>query len=212
MTYPKVTATVQASAVYTSPASSGTTPGLAVSAGDSVYVFVGYSAGNTGGVSVSSVTDSQSPASNVYKRAGKIQNTGHAFAPNPAVEIWYADNVPANSSLKVTVTFSGVTVFVFAAADVVGVLPSGSLDSITIGQKATSTSSSDPLRTVSPYDLVIACQCSYQGAGTFASAGGFVSLFVDQSGSTGNEDLSINGWSIQAVPPADYNSQFSWPT
>ena len=84
---------------------------------------------SSGGISVSTVTDS---SGNAYKRAGIIQNKTNSNYP--AEEIWYADNVPANSALTVTVTFNSRTGFFFTAMDISDVSSNGSLDAVSGGQ------------------------------------------------------------------------------
>lgn len=208
MNFPKILGFQQAAAPASSPASSGTTStGLAVSAGDSVYVFVSYGTNSSGGIFVSSVTDSQG---NAYTRAAIIQNKTNSIYP--AQEVWYTDDVPANSSLTVTVTFNSSTFFIFTATDISGVDGSGSLDAVSSGQTGNATSSSDPISIISPYDLVVACQCSQRNTGTFTSGGGFTSAFAGVSGTSLTADVSTNGWYDDASAIGSYNSKLSSPS
>jgi hypothetical protein len=207
MPYPKVIQTTFASG---SPNSGGSTGfgALHPQSGDSMYVFIAYDAGSPGSNHVTSVSDS---SSNFYAKAGAIQNTGHVGIPNPSVEVWYADNVPNNGTLIVSVGFFASTYFVFDVAIIRGVASSGSIDTLSAGQTGNSASSSDPIVTVSPDDLVIACQCTANGITSApASGGGFTSVMLEQQSGGTASDVYVDLWEGGPAPPNDFNSSFSW--
>lgn len=215
MSFPKILAYQQAAAAETAQASSGTTAALTAHAGDSIYVFVSYATGPLGNPKVSSVTDS---SGNPYVRGAIVQNltnqdgtSGHYLAE----EIWYADNVPANAALTVTVTFSSSTFFVFNAVDISGAAGvSVSRDVFSSGQTGSGTSSSDPISCVSPNDLVIALFCGFRLTGTPTSAGGFTATFSGVSGgnTTTPKDITSNGFYYDAASAGIQNSSISWTT
>jgi hypothetical protein len=218
MPAPTITAFGLSEAGYTHPAtvSPATSPGLAVKQGDSVYVFIGYN--NAGGtLSVESVADNQPVggglAQNVYKRASIVPNTSGSSAPYPSVEVWYADNVPSNSALEVTVTFSGSTWFAVVAADVAGTSTGGSIDAVSLGDAGSGMTSTDSIASGYANDLVVAIQCQVVGTGTLSSGGGFThpSGFFEESGSgVPSHDISISGWELSQGSPGSANSDLSW--
>jgi hypothetical protein len=186
--------------------------GLNTASGDSIYVFIAYDAGSAGANSVQLVTDSTNVP---YKRAAIKQNIGHTGATNPAVEIWYLDNVPASSTVQVTVTFISPCVFVFYAANIKGAANSGSFDMASAGDAANGNNSTDPIASVSPDDLILACQCSVHGTGgTPTSGGGFLppaGVSEQSSGTNGTYDIFIDLLADGPSSPNDFNSSLSWP-
>jgi hypothetical protein len=208
-----------------SPAHSGQTTAFAVTSGDSVYVFVAYDATSTGATQVNTVTDT---SSNTYQKAGIVQNTGNSsLATNPAIEVWYADNVPTNASLKVTVTFNGSssnkTLFAIVAAEITGATSAGSLDAVSAGMAFGTgvvadavTSASDPISIAGPGDLLLAVQCAVRPTGTVFSGGGFLSSPIppqDSGGTTSNwplNDVVLNVLPYTPVVGGTYNSATNW--
>lgn len=214
MTKPSIISYSSAYAGSGSPSGSGTTsPGMNVALGDSVYVFIVYDAGQSGGVSVKSVTDNQSGSvSNQYRRAGVVQNTGHSGEANPSVEIWYADGVAPNSILEVTVTFNTSAVFAVVAVNVRGAYAAGSLATISSGAIGSGTIVSDPFTTAGSDELAIAVPCVLAPDGGGWSAGtGWTNpaSFNNYSGSTAN-DVQLYGFVLGPVPPGSYNSDITW--
>jgi hypothetical protein len=212
--FPAFGASAQGSAKNSMPnAGSSATSNIAVNQGDSVYVLVAYGCKSGATVSVKTspvgVTDS---AGNLYNRAGIKQNGSNSTYP--AIEIWYADNVPANSSLKITVAFTGSTFYVFTAVQVSGSYGAGSIDVVSSGATGNSTSSSDPITTAAPYDLVIACDCSVRGTGTVTSGGGFTadSGLGGPSGPLVGSDVYLNVFYDDGAAAGNYNSSLSYVT
>src|SRR5579864_5683910 len=147
MSYPSLGGSASATAAAGSSRTSGQTVSgqLVPVLGDSVYVIVAYGSGVfPNSRFVSGVTDT---SSNTYRKAGGL---GYAGGTYPTLEIWYADNVPANSTLQVTVTFNQSAVFAFYAVIVHGGSAFGSLDVKSGGATGSGTSSSDPLTSVGP--------------------------------------------------------------
>ncbi len=163
---------------------------------------------SSGGISVSTVTDS---SGNAYKRAGIIQNKTNSNYP--AEEIWYADNVPANSALTVTVTFNSRTGFFFTAMDISDVSSNGSLDAVSGGQTGNTTSSSDPIGTINLNDLIITNQCALRGIVSQTSGGGFTSFPGGVSGPNYPPatplDLNSGLWYLDATTAGTYNSSLT---
>jgi hypothetical protein len=208
MTTPEIGNSGTASAASGSPAASGTTSSFAVQTGDSVYVFVGYATNASGGVTVGSVADT---TGNVYKRAGGVLNTETSLYP--AIEVWYADRVPANSSLRVTVTFlGGSTIFTISAVEITGADSGGSLDARSSGDSGSSfptsaPSSEDPISTVTRSDLVIACVCYSVGVGTIASGGSFSASSAINLTGGGAGNVGISGFIKTSAAPASSDSK-----
>ncbi len=207
MTSPVIGVGGTAVADYSSPASTGTTNAFAVNLGDSVYVFIGYETNSGGGITVSSVTDS---SGNSYKKAAGKQNTSDQYYP--ASEVWYADNVMVNPSLKVTVNFSSSTAFALAAVEIAGANPTGSLDAVSSGNAGLTPTSDptslDPITVNNPGDLVIANYVFMRGAGTQTSGGGFTGSTVIQANGTSDvEDLWTQGWYEYANAIGSYDSK-----
>ena len=213
MVYPAIGSNGFTSVGHTSPTGSGTTSTLTVHSGDSIYVFIGYAAIVSGNnVSVTGVSDG---SGNTYKRAAGIRNVGTSIYP--AIDVWYVDNVPANSSIQVTVTFSHNTFFTVSAIEVTGSNPGGSLDGATVGVvgasfPTSSPSSMDPITTVNPNDLVIACVCFQRGVGTVSSGGGFtLSSAIDVIG-PGSGDTGIEGFYDDVASPGSVDSKLHGTT
>jgi hypothetical protein len=191
-----------------SPLSSVDTGSFAVKTGDSVYVFIGYHASSTsGGVSVSQVIDSTGRS---YTRAGVKQNNTNS--DYPAIEIWYADNVPENSSLTVNVVFSSATWGAISAVEISGTNVSNSFDGASAGNDGltptSSPSSLDPTNAVNSLDLVIACICYERTVGTITSGWGFtMSSAIDQNGSPSSNDVGIEGLYYDAPNPGTLDSK-----
>jgi hypothetical protein len=205
MTFPGLISWQSAAAPKSTPASSATTSvGLNVSAGDSVYIVISYATNSAGTLKVSSVSDS---SGNTYLQAGHIRNTTNS--PYPAQEIWYSDNVPANSSLTVTVQFTSSTFFVFTAMDISGSYRAGSLDAVTTGSTGSSSTTSDSITTATPYDLVIACLTEDRGGSTSSSSGGFALAFTQVSGSADPGDVDTYVYIADGLNAGSYNSSIS---
>lgn len=209
--YPRFFSSQSKSAPYTAPTNTQTAGPLAVSQGDSVYVCIAFNGAQTGSTSVATVVDS---AGNYYRRVAANRITGFGGGlPNPAVDIWCADNVAANAGLDVTVTFNNSCQFIFIAVDVEGGSLVGSIDLTSAGQTSIGAkTSSDQVRTVSPNDIVAAIQCTVLGCGALASGGGFASYYEAGSGPTTGYDLQLDVWTAGPSPPADFNSSLSWGT
>ncbi len=210
LAFPKILAYQTAAAPESTPTTSApASSAMSVNAGDSVYVFISYGTNSSGGISVSAVTDSHG---NAYKRAGIVQNKTNT--DYPAQEIWYADNVPANSALIVTVTFNSSTFFFFTAMDISDAASNGSLDAVSSGQTGNTTSSSDPITTSNLNDLVIANQCALRGIVTQSSGGGFTSIAGGVSGPNFPPpppplDLNSGLWYLDATTTGTYNSSLT---
>jgi hypothetical protein len=207
MAYPKVVAAGSATAASGHAAGSGQTVSgqLNPKTGDSLYVFVSYQGGLLGPV-VSGVSDT---SSNLYKRAARKQN--NVTSPYPAVDVWYSDNVPSNSTLQVTVTFSSNTVFAFYAIDIAGAAPTDSLDALSAGQESSAKSSSDSIASIGPNDLVMACQASANVTGSsMSSGGGFTATELELESGTSTSDVLLDVWQDGPASPNDFNSSLSW--
>jgi hypothetical protein len=207
MAYPKIVASASATAPASTPASFGqTTSGqLNPKSGDSIYVFIAYGSGILNLPTVSNVTDS---SSNYYRKAGYKRNSSGSYV---TMEIWYADNVPSNSTLQVKVTFTGNTVFAFYASDVAGGAASGSLDVSSSGQTGNATSSSDPTTSVGPNDLIIACQASVNTPpGVISSGGGFTIGPPELASGSSTSDFLLDVFKSGPSEPNDFNASLSW--
>jgi hypothetical protein len=191
---------------------SATTTSINVNRGDSVYVFVAYGCA-AGSIRVQTSTPGVTDSSNnIYKQAAIKQNP--ADSTYPAQEIWYADNVPANPALTVSVAFTGgSTFYIFTAVQISGSNGAGSIDVVSSGATGNTSPSSDPITTVNSSDLVIACDCSVRGTGTVTSGGGFTynSNLSGPSGPTGGEDVYLNIFYDDAAAAGLYNSELSYP-
>jgi hypothetical protein len=219
MAYPSIIQTVSAVEPYGGSSLTIETPASSLSPieGDSAYIFIFYNGGSTSSpVSVASVVDN---ASNYYLRAGKVQYSS-VSQPTPTMEIWYTDNAPANSNLRVSVTFSASLASevagVVVAAIVRGAAGVGSVDIVSAGQAASSTSSSDPLTSLSPNDLIIAVQCTVNGMATssLTSGGGFTNYYGASngvaSGASASYDVLASMYTDGPSLPDDFNSSLSW--
>jgi hypothetical protein len=211
MPFPAVGNYSYASAAHSSINSGATTTPFSVNQGDSVYVFIGYGCGS-GSIDVSSVSDT---GGNTYVRAAKKQNATQGSYP--AQEIWYADNVPTVGALTVTVAFSGHTFYYFSAVQVTGANGSGSLDAVSSGATGNTNPGSDPTLTLTPSDLVVACNCENRFSGTTTSASGFTQDTTGRSGPSGtvgggSSDIYMDLWETSAAAPGVYNSDLSAAT
>jgi hypothetical protein len=214
MPFPGFQTFAQGSAAHSSQnTGSAATSTIAVNQGDSVYVFVAYG-NNAGSVSVKTspspgVTDS---SGNVYQQVAIKQNTANPTYPSQ--EIWVTDDVSANPALTVTVGFTGSTFYVFTAVQVSGADGSGSPDTKSTGTAGNGSSSSDPITTNSPGDLVIACDCSVRGTGTVTSGGGFTydTSLSGPSGPTVGSDVYLNLFYLDAAALGSYNSSLNYST
>ncbi len=214
MVYPTFGTSAQGAASNASPnGGSSATSAITVNRGDSVYVLVAYGCGSGATISVKyptpGVTDS---AGNVYQRIAIKQNGSNSTYP--AIEVWCADNVPATSALTISVAFTANTFYIFSAVQISGAYGAGSVDLHTAGDAHSGTSSTDPITTDAPYDLVVACQCDVRGTGTLTSGGGFTmdTGLSGASGGTLGSDVYLQVFYLEAAAAGAYNSSLSWPT
>jgi hypothetical protein len=189
--------------VAIAPGSSGTTPGITLNDGDSVYMFVSYACA-AGATAVSTVKDS---AGNSYTFGGKIQNTGSTPA-YPAQEIWYLDYPTAPAGLTVTVTMSASCEFIATAVVVRGANGLGSFESVSSGSTGTGPASSDPINTLSQNALIISCLCAQRGGTYFTSPGGFLGAYGGTVGSP-TTGLNANLWVVNGPRIGTYNSKLT---
>lgn len=215
MTYPKILAYQQLTAAQSAQNAGGALTSFVVNAGDSVYVFASYGTNSTGSTKILSVTDS---SGNLYSQAAFIQNLVYqdgASGDYLAEEIWYADNVPANSALTVTFAFTSNTFYVVSGADISGAAGAGvSLDVVSSGQVGSGTTSSDPIVPVSSNDLVIALWCAFRPTGIPIIGGGFTSTMGNTSGGSvaTPKDLTSSLYYLNAAAAGQQNSSLSWAT
>jgi hypothetical protein len=194
-----------------SPAANNTV-NLSVNAGESIYVFIGYDCTTGGTVSVSSVTG---PGNVPFVKAGStVHNT--ANTPFPAAEVYYIDNVAANTSYAVKVTMSAPSYFAFLAVVVSGADSLNSLDAWSSGSANNTYPTSDKVTSVAASDLVLALDCARLGTtspGFFLSAGGFRGLAEGYSGTTVASDVHTYVYQTGGQRVGTYDAQLSgYPT
>lgn len=171
---------------------------LGVNQGDSVYVFVSYGGNNAGSLKVNSVK----VGTITFNQAGSVKNS--SASPYPCQDIWYLDNLNANSSLTITVNFSAATATVITAVAVYGADALNSLDAVSLGSAAGVNPSSDPVTTVAGTDLIIACECASGTSNYLQSDSGFPAVFNKASG-TGASDIWSGAYVSGAPRVGTYN-------
>lgn len=184
------------------------TAAFRVGGGDSVYVFIMYQSNAAGTITVTAVGDS---ASNTYHKAGSVLRT--ANSPYPAVDVWYTDNVAANSALTVNVTISGSTNFTICACDVWGADPTLSLDNHSTGSSGTSKAASDSVTSDYPNNLILTGLAVGQTSSSVNQNGSspypFVPIYlVDLPGLPPNTATSV--WSLNTNRVGTDTAGFSW--
>jgi hypothetical protein len=172
----------------------GTTSGISITAGSSIYVFTSTGSA-AGGVSITSMTDS---SGNTYTRGV------HAFSGECGSEVWYTDGtvgvgVAASGSLKVTAGLSSKATFCLNVVEIKGAANPSYNGGLQAGGSGTISLSVQAFSTDCLYLISVACNCPQYGTNLLSPVSPLYT--VGRSSSSPPTGSLIAGGTFGLAPP-----------